>query len=132
MVLVDTSVWIDFFRGKDTRQRHELHRLIEQGAGVKICGVVLQEILQGVGSELECRRTKKYLLEFAYLTLKEPSVFEMAADIYKNCRKRGKTVRKPVDCIIAAVAMEYDVRLFHHDADFDRIAECNQLKIYAY
>ena len=130
MILVDTSVWIDFLTGRKTPHRREFHRLIEMGIDLALSGIILQEILQGIHSDLERHRTEKYLLEFRYLTLREPQIFHRAADIYRECAKKGKKIRKPVDALIAAQAMEANAVLFHHDRDFDSIAALSPLKIH--
>lgn len=131
MVLVDTSVWIDFFKGASSSHRYTLHHLIEQSKDLALCGPVFQEILQGLASDLDCQKMKGYLAEFPYLTVNEPQIFEKAASIYRGCRKRGKTIRKPVDCLIAAIAIENKCELFHKDRDFDSIAACFPLKIFS-
>lgn len=130
MILVDTSVWLDFLIGRDTPYRAELHRLIETGADIAVSGVVLQEILQGMASDLDWRRAEKYLLEFQYLSLKEPETFLLASQIYRECRRKGKTTRKPVDCLIAAHAIQNNAHLFHNDRDFRHISEVFPLRIY--
>lgn len=130
MILVDTSVWIDFLTGKETPFRRELHRLIEEGADVAICGTVLQEILQGIRSDKECHSLEKYLLEFRYLTLQEPGLFRQAAELYRRCVKAGKKVRKSLDCVIAAHAIQANAELFQNDRDFLSIAAISPLKIH--
>lgn len=127
MVLVDTSVWIDFFRAFSSKEKQKLVDLIGQDEDIVISGIILQEILQGIRSDLEYHRLKKYFGDLTYLTLEEPFIFESAAQIYRNCRKKGKTVRKPIDCLIAAIAIYYHIPLLQKDADFEQIAKCNPL-----
>ncbi|MEK6582892.1 MAG: PIN domain-containing protein, partial [Nitrospirota bacterium] len=64
MILVDTSVWIDFLSGRDTRHRHLLHQLLEKEEDVCITEIILTEILQGIRDDALFATTKKYLLEF--------------------------------------------------------------------
>jgi predicted nucleic acid-binding protein len=130
MVLVDTSVWIDFLRGSKSPQRHTLHQMIEESLPVAVCGIILQEILQGVSTDADVRRITEHLALFPYLKIQEPKVFSSAAEIYRICRKRGKTIRKPVDCLIAAIAIQNQISLLHKDRDFDHIAKCTALKIF--
>lgn len=130
MILVDTSVWIDFFLGKSTPFRRELHRLIENGVEVGLTGIIYQEILQGIRSDIEHKKTEKYLKEFKYVVLSEPETFRHAAAIFRACAKKGKNIRKPLDVLIAAQAIEADVELFHNDRDFNQIASIEPLKIY--
>ena len=124
MILVDTSVWIDFLIGKDTPHRRLLHRLIESDEDICITEIILTEILQGIRDDALYETTKDYLLEFPVITPKGIESYISAADIYRKCRKKGKTVRKTVDCIIAAIVRENDVKLLHNNADFGVIKMC--------
>jgi len=124
MILVDTSVWIDFLIGKDTPHRRLLHRLIESDEDIYITEIILTEILQGIRDDALYETTKDYLLEFPVITPKGIESYISAADIYRKCRKKGKTVRKTVDCIIAAIVRENDVKLLHNNADFGVIKMC--------
>lgn len=130
MLLVDTSVWIDFFNGRPTPCRRELHRLIAADADLAITGIILQEILQGLRSDLDYRRTKRYLRDFVYLPLREPDLFIAAAAIYRQCMHKGRTIRRPVDCLIATQAMATNAVLFHNDRDFVHIAAVVPLRLY--
>lgn len=132
MLLVDTSVWLDFLIGRPTPARFELHRLIATGAPIAVTGTILQEILQGIRSDLEYRQTARYLRAFDYVRLEEPATFIHAAEIYRTCRRRGCVIRKPVDCIIAAQAMGAAAELFHNDRDFAQIAAHVPLKLYPF
>lgn len=122
MVLVDTTVWIDFFAGHATAQVGALEKSLRDGEDVCICGVILTEVLQGIRTDSAYRRTKARFARFLFLPMK-PGTFVYAADLYRALRRRGITIRKPIDCMIAAVAIENDVRLLHNDRDFDPIAE---------
>ncbi|MBI2336797.1 MAG: PIN domain nuclease [Deltaproteobacteria bacterium] len=130
MVLVDTSVWVDFFRGIASKERKILHQLLESNEEIGLCGLIKQEILQGVSNDLQYQKIKNYLENFIYFDFRDPEHFEMAATLYRNCRKKGKTPRKIIDCLIAAVAISNGLPVLHKDHDFDLIAQCNPLKIY--
>lgn len=118
MILVDTSVWIDFLIGRDTPHRRLLHRLIESEEDICITEIILTEILQGIRDDALYETTKDYLLEFPVIKPKGIDSYVLAADIYRQCRKQGKTVRKTVDCIIAAIVRENNLMLLHNDTDF--------------
>jgi len=118
VILVDTSVWIDFLIGRDTSHRHLLHRLIESEEDICITEIILTEILQGIRDDALYETAKDYLLEFPVIKPKGIDSYVAAADIYRKCRKQGKTVRKTVDCIIAAIVRENNVTLLHNDTDF--------------
>lgn len=129
MILVDTSVWVDFLKGRNSKERHTLHRLIEEEADLSLTGIILTEILQGVKEDTDYKKLKDHLLEFPIHPPKGVDTYLKAAEIYRTCRQRGKTVRKTVDCLIAAICLEHDLILFHRDRDFDHIADCTGLKV---
>jgi predicted nucleic acid-binding protein len=120
MILVDTSVWIDFFNGKDLPHVATLESLISQEADIAICGIILTEVLQGISNDKEHKLTQTYLQALVMLEI-EDNLWLDAAEIYRNLRKRGLTVRKINDCIIAATALHYDCVLLHNDKDFTTI-----------
>ena len=128
MILVDTSVWVDFLRGANSPQRRTLHRLIEEEEDIAITEIILTEILQGIKEDKDFQIIKDYLLEFPIHRPNGIETYLKAAQIYRDCRKSGKTVRKTVDCIIAAICLENGLTLFHKDSDFDIIEECTGLK----
>ena len=129
MTLVDTSVWIDFLRGVNSPQRRMLHRLIEEEEDISITEIILTEILQGLKEDKDFNRVKDYLLEFPIHRPKGTGTYLKAAEIYRDCRKKGRTVRRTVDCIIAAICIENGLTLLHKDSDFELIAECTGLKM---
>lgn len=128
MILVDTSVWIDFLRGRDTIHRSILHDLIETDENLCITGIILTEILQGIKDDKTCEEIKEYLTEFPFFDPTGIDTYVNAANLYRKCAKKGKTVRKTIDCIIAAIAIENDLIVLHNDADFYHIAKCTDLK----
>jgi hypothetical protein len=129
MILVDTSVWVDFLRGTNSPQRRMLHRLIEEEEDISITEIILTEILQGIKEDRDFKAVKEYLLEFPIHRPKGIETYLKAADIYRDCRKKGRTIRKTVDCIIAAICIENSLTLLHKDRDFDLIEECAGLKV---
>lgn len=129
MILADTSVWVDFLRGEDSPERRLLHRLIEEEEDISITEIILTEILQGVKHDGEFQAIKDYLLDFPIYRPKGIETYIHAAQIYRDCRKKGKTVRRTVDCIIAAICIENDLTLLHKDSDFDLIQACTGLQI---
>lgn len=129
MILVDTSVWIDFLKGTNSPERHTLHRLIEEEEDISITEIILTEILQGIREDDDFNKMKDYLLEFPIQKPKGTETYLKAAGIYRDCRKKGKTVRKTVDCIIAAICIENGLTLLHKDGDYDLISSCTGLKV---
>lgn len=126
---MDTSVWVDFLRGEDSSQRRVLHRLIEDEADISITEIIFTEILQGIKNDREFQAIKDYLLEFPIYRPKGIETYLHAARIYRDCRKKGKTVRRTVDCIIAAICIENDLVLLHKDSDFDLIQAYTGLQV---
>lgn len=117
MALVDTTVWIDFFSGKSLKHVKILEKLITEKEDVCICGIILTEILQGIREETAYRKTKQLLGNLIFLPMQYSS-FILASEIYRKLRRKGITIRKTMDCMIAAVAIEHSVSLLHNDRDF--------------
>jgi hypothetical protein len=86
--------------------------------------------LQGIKNDRQQGEVKDYLLAFPLLMTTPVQSYIHAADIYRQCRKKGFTIRKPLDCLISAVAIENNAVLFHNDADFNKIAKTKDLRLY--
>jgi hypothetical protein len=129
MILVDTSVWIDFFAMRSTAQVKSLRALLEKEESLCTCGMVLTEVLQGIRRDEEYRRTREYFQPLVFLPMSRET-FILAADIFRFLRRRGITIRNSVDCVIAAVAKEQSVPLLHHDRDFDPLERYCGLKVF--
>jgi predicted nucleic acid-binding protein len=121
VVLVDTTVWIDFLRGTGGSAVDALRRLLEDGDAC-LAPVVLQELLQGSASPQAGVALRR---RFESLPMLEPrpagATYAEAGLLYARCRWRGYTPRSPHDCLIAQHAIERDVPLLHDDRDFERI-----------
>lgn len=130
MIVVDTSVWIDVLNERETPQSLRCVELLEDGAPVALTDVILTEILQGLRSEREARLVEKRLLLFPTLRLGSLEDFTLAAQLYRTARRRGVTIRKTLDCLIAAPCVREKVPILHADDDFDRLATCTPLKVF--
>jgi predicted nucleic acid-binding protein len=128
MVLVDTTVWIDFFADRGEPHVAALEKFIEIEEDLCLCGVILAEVLQGIRSDEDDIKTKDYLDDLIFLPMGQ-ATFVRAAEVYRSLRKKGVTIRKPVDCMIASVAIEHDIPLLHNDRDFDHIAMHSELRV---
>jgi len=128
MILVDTSVWIDFLHGHSSAQVALLARLIDEEEDICTCGIVLTEVLQGIRGEDQAQRTERLLSDLIYLPTRR-SAHLLAAHISRSARRRGVTIRRSVDCMIAACAIEARTPLLHRDRDFDEIAKGSDLEI---
>jgi predicted nucleic acid-binding protein len=130
VIVIDTTVWVDYFRGADEPHVAELIALIKQDAGVALTDVVMTEVLQGLRTDRQARRVEKRLKAFDVLRLQHLDDFTRAARLYRRARSKGYTVRKTIDCLIAAVCIRERVPLLHNDADFDRLAEVTPLLVH--
>jgi len=117
MILVDTTVWIDFFTARSYPHVKTLENLILNREDICLCGIILTEVLQGIRKDSEFNRTRDLLANLVFLPM-QYSIFLLSAEIYRNLRRKGITIRKPVDCMIAAVAIEHDIPILHNDKDF--------------
>ena len=123
MILVDTSVWIDFIRGRSTNGVGRLRALLDRGVVAALTSLIYQEILQGAADEQTFRDYRTYFASQRFLHPLDPiAAHEHAARLYYECRRRGLTIRSSIDCLIARVAIEHGVPLLHDDRDFDAIA----------
>lgn len=126
MLLIDTSVWINVFRDRSGQVRQQLEVLIA-GRDVLLTRFTQLELLQGSLNEQEWTLLSGYLETQDYAELKISS-WQAAARIYYDLRRRGLTVRSPIDCCIAQAALENDLLLVHDDRDFETIAQVRALQ----
>jgi len=123
MYLVDTSVWIDFLRGRKAAHVDALAALLHGDEVVGTAPIVLQEILQGADSEDRFEQWRKYFGELLCYVPDDPiGTHIAAARLYQQCRRNGTTPRSSNDCLIAQLAMEHGLLLLHNDRDFEAIA----------
>ena len=132
MYLVDTSVWVDFLRGADAPHVETLATLLDGDDIVGTAPVILQEILQGADSDERFRKWRSFFSElWCYVPVDPVGTHIAAAQLYQTCRRRAKTPRSTIDCLIAQIAIEHDLQLVHNDRDFEAIASViPTLKIY--
>ena len=131
MVLVDTSVWINYFRKISTKGVTKLEELLDRKRPFYITGVIYQELLQGATSQKDFQRLLEYFSTQIFAYVRDPvASYSNAALIYQQCRGKGFTIRSTVDCLIAQIAIEHQLSLLHDDKDFDSIAKVSKLKIY--
>jgi len=131
MILVDTSVLIDFFKGQKNNSCQKFELILNQGIPFGINSFIFQEVLQGAKSDKEYRTLKKYLETQRFYHLNDPvDLFAKAARIYFDCKKKGITIRSTIDCLIAQTALEHDLFLLHNDNDFNAMTAVISLKIY--
>ena len=123
MIIIDTSVWILILNGTDHPKAIRGKEQLLSSEDIGIPGIILDEILRGVRNDKRFSQIKKYLLEdFEYLEMTRET-FVRSAEIYRQLRRNGITLKNPVDCLIAAVTMENNALLLANDSDFEQIAE---------
>jgi predicted nucleic acid-binding protein len=130
LIVIDTSVWIDVFRGLESRAANRCVELIEDGAPVALTDIILTEILKGLRSAREARLVETQMRAFAILRLESLDDFALAAELYRTARRAGVTISSTIDCLIAAPCVRTGASLLHADRDFDRLAGCTPLKIF--
>lgn len=132
MILVDTSAWIELIRTTGHPAHVTLRHHLQRHAPIATSEPVIMELLAGVATAAERSKLRARLMALPRLTVRGLADFEAAADLYRACRSRGATVRKLVDCLIAAVAIRERATLLHNDRDFDVLARHTRLRIERY
>jgi predicted nucleic acid-binding protein len=131
MILVDTSVLIDLFKGISNGPANRMRDMLTHDIPFGITSVIYQEVLQGAKSEKEYALLKDYLSCQRFFHPQDPvKTYEDAARIYFYCRKKGITIRSTIDCLIAQIALEQNLLLLHNDRDFDAMAPIIKLRLY--
>lgn len=129
MILVDSSAWIEFLRDTGSPVAEEVDRLL--AVDIAITDPVLMEVLAGARDEQHLHKLRG-LLGRAHLIHCGPGDFETAALLYRRCRAHGETIRRLIDCLIAAVAIRAGVPVLQADADFAALARHTDLVLYAW
>ena len=126
MILVDTSAWIEFLRDTGSAACERVETLLD--AEIATCDAVRMEVLAGARDERHLQSLRG-LLARAILIPTSPRDYDNAAALYRQCRRKGETVRKSIDCLIAAVAISAEVPILHNDGDFDVLARHTPLQV---
>jgi predicted nucleic acid-binding protein len=121
MILIDTSIWIHIFRDKTREYTQRLYDYINE-QDIVLTRFQQLELLQGCRDEREWNLLTKYLEGQEYIEM-QPATWQAAARIYYNLRKQGLTIRSPIDCCIAQIALENRLLLIHDDRDFMAISQ---------
>jgi predicted nucleic acid-binding protein len=126
LILIDTSAWIEFLRNTQSPVCERVDTLL--ASRIATCDAVRMEVLAGARDQEHLEQLRR-LLARATLLPTESIDFDTAAAVYRSCRSQGKTVRKLIDCLIAAVAIRANVPILHMDQDFTAIAAATDLRI---
>lgn len=128
MVIVDTTVWVDYLKGTSTPEVEWLEReLANQRLGST--DVILCEVLQGVPSDTQAARVQRALQQFEMFEMSGVALAVAATSNYRALRSRGHTVRKTIDCLIATFCLLGDHALLHADRDFDPFEQHLALRV---
>ncbi|MGJ0452942.1 MAG: type II toxin-antitoxin system VapC family toxin [Methylocystis sp.] len=122
MILVDSSVWIDYFRGVASPQTDRLDDLLDEEL-IAIGDLILSEVLQGFDRDRDFNRAQKFLTTLTIVELGGKEIALRAAKNYRKLRGLGVTPRKTIDTIIATRCIESDLPLLYSDRDFDPFVE---------
>jgi predicted nucleic acid-binding protein len=128
VVIVDTTVWVDYLDGAQNPETEWLDREVGKQE-IALTDLILCETLQGVRSDREFARVKALLGEFELFVMGGEELCTMAAQNYRALRERGRTVRKTIDCLIATFCLMRGYSLLHRDRDYDHFEQELHLKV---
>jgi hypothetical protein len=120
-VLVDTSVWVDFLSGHESPEQLALSRLLEGDDEVCTCGVVVAEVFQGLRRDRGRNRLEELFRELVFLEADGIASYLEAAELYRDLRSKGVTVRSTIDCLIGVLAARHSCVVLARDRDLMRI-----------
>jgi predicted nucleic acid-binding protein len=118
MLVVDTSVWVDYFNGVENPQTDFLHSILDT-TPILIGDLILAEVLQGFRHDPDFETVRRTLGKFIQESMVNPELAVQSARNYRSLRQKGVTVRKTIDSLIATFCIENDHQLLHNDSDFD-------------
>ena len=128
MILVDSSVWIDYFNGTMTPQTEKLYRLLDHEL-LAIGDLILTEVLQGFDNERDFNDARRMLTSLTVVELGGREIAIQSAKNFRALRRLGVTVRKTIDTVIATRCIESGYELLHNDRDFDPFAKHLGLRV---
>ncbi len=128
-MLVDTSVWVDFLNGYESAYANRLAQGIANGESISVPGLVLTEVLLGLGSDAQAAKISGLMTAFKSVAEMQLCDYEQAAGLYRLCRAKGISVRSTIDCLIAQMCLRDGLPLLTKDRDFTGIANCTNLQL---
>ncbi|OIP17729.1 MAG: VapC toxin family PIN domain ribonuclease [Comamonadaceae bacterium CG2_30_59_20] len=131
MILVDSSVWIDFFRGTSNSATDQLVTLLKGGrveVDVGVADLVIYEVMRGFDKPKDRQRAKNLLLDISMVEIGGMDNALLAAEHFNALRQRGYTIRSPIDVLLASYCITHGHLLLHRDADFDVLETLRGLK----
>ena len=128
MVIVDTTVWVDYFQGASNPETEWLHVELDRRR-LGLTNLILCEVLQGVRDEFVAKDVERQLLKLEVFETGGVNLAREAARNYRTLRSRGHTVRKTIDCLIATFCIREQHSLLHRDRDFDPFERFLELSV---
>ena len=128
MIIVDTSAWIEFLRDTGSKVCDTVDELL--GTDLAVCDAITMEVLAGARDEHHLSQLRGLLARATLVSITAED-YDQAAALYRTCRRNGETVRKLIDCLIAAVAIRANAPILHADADFATLARHTPLGTHA-
>jgi predicted nucleic acid-binding protein len=126
VILIDTSAWVEFLRDTGSPVCNRVDGLLDVENAT--CGPVRMELLAGARDEGHLQDLRR-LLAGASVVHTEPIDYDRAAALYRTCRRGGETVRKLIDCLVAALAIRAELAVLHADSDYDVLARHTALRV---
>ena len=126
MILIDTSAWIEFLRDTASPACERVEAVLAHD--IAVADPIRMEVLAGARNEQHLTQLRRLLARGVVLHT-NPIDYDQTAILYRQCRANGDTVRKLIDCLIAAVAIRNDIAIVHLDADFEVLARHTELRI---
>jgi predicted nucleic acid-binding protein len=127
MILIDTSAWIEFLRDTGSDVCNTVDELLQ--ADIAICDAISMEVLAGARDERHLGELRGLLARATIIPI-TPADYDQAAALFRACRRQGETVRKLIDCLIAATAIKVDAPILHADGDFTTLARHTKLALH--
>lgn len=128
MLVVDTSVWVDYFNGVENPQTDFLHSALET-TPILIGDLILAEVLQGFRHDPDFEKVRRALGRFIQESMVTPELAVQSARNYRFLRQKGVTFRRTIDSLIATFCIENDHQLLHNDGDFEGYEEHLGLRV---
>jgi predicted nucleic acid-binding protein len=122
-LIFDTSIWIHYLNGTPSPGKTLLERYMDVDAPIVLMPTIIQEILQGIRDDSQYERVKENLQAYIVLSIDPIQAAIGAAQLYRELRKKGITIRKANDCLIGYYAIHYNLTIIHNDSDFDLMGE---------
>jgi predicted nucleic acid-binding protein len=133
MLVVDSSVWIDFFRGAETAAKNALKSMLTDGSTeIVIPDLVLYEVLRGFRHERDYRNALQLMRGFSWESAFSPELAQEAAQHYRAMVGQGFTIRSALDVMIGAFCIERDYTLLHNDRDFATMHALRGLRVWSF